>query len=111
MNHKIYERKILRYKPTIDAIMEDFQDNIFGTYSNKRSKESFVEALAFHGWKYFDLKNLNELFSMMLAKYGTEEVESDDEVDPLLEKMPLKLGDGPSLVKLQAPTKVLSFPL
>ena len=42
INYKIYERKIKRYKPTIDAIMEDFEDNVFGTYSNKRSKESFI---------------------------------------------------------------------
>ena len=66
VNYKIYERKIKQYKPTIDAIMEDFEDNIFGTYINKLSKEDFIEALVFHGWKYFDLKNLNEFFSLML---------------------------------------------
>ena len=96
VNHKIYERKIKRFKPTIDAIMEDFEDNVFGTYANKRTKESFIEALIFHGWKYFDLKNLNELFSLMLKKHGTDEVNSDDEVDPFFEKTPTKVFSSPN---------------
>ena len=38
--------------------------------------------MVFHGWKYFNVKNFNELFSMMVEQYGTVEVDSDDDEDP-----------------------------
>ena len=54
-------------------MLEDFFDNIFGEYANRTSREQFIQNLAYHGWKYFDLKNLNELFSIMYEKYGAVE--------------------------------------
>ena len=38
--------------------------------------------MEYHGWKYFNLRNLNEFFSMMVNEHGTIEVDSDDDEDP-----------------------------
>jgi len=37
---------------------------MFGAYANSVTKEKFKYNLAGEGWKYFELNNLNELFSM-----------------------------------------------
>ena len=54
--------------------MEDFEDSVFGTHYNRRVRDTFIDILAHEGWKYFTVKNLNELFSLMLEKHGTREV-------------------------------------
>lgn len=61
---KKYELKLKRYRPTFDGITDHFVDSVFGEFYNRRSKEDFVERLAMEGWKYFSIKNLNELFSI-----------------------------------------------
>ena len=33
--------------------------------------------LAQDGWKYFTIKNLNELFSIMLKRHGTQDIEEE----------------------------------
>jgi len=71
VNFYAYQQKIRRYKPTYDGMMEDFVDSVFGEYLNKVSKKTFIENLAYQGWKYFHLANLNALFSLMHEKYGT----------------------------------------
>lgn len=53
--------------------MEDFEDSVFGVFYNRRNRETFVEMLAHEGWKYFQVKNLNELFAIMFEKYGIDE--------------------------------------
>ena len=57
--------------------MEDFEDTVFGTHYNRRNRETFVEMLAHEGWKYFQVKNLNELFALMYEKYGIDEAIDD----------------------------------
>ena len=52
-NYKVYERKIRKYEPTIDGIIQDFQDTVFGEFLNRRSRDTFIEMLAQEGWKYF----------------------------------------------------------
>ena len=52
-NYKAYERKIRKYEPTIDGIIQDFQDTVFGEFLNRRNRDSFIEMLAHEGWKYF----------------------------------------------------------
>ena len=53
---------------------------MFGTHYNRRVRESFIEILAQEGWKYFSVKNLNELFVIMLQKHGTKDEHCDQEV-------------------------------
>ena len=45
-NYKAYERKIRKYEPTIDGIIQDFQDTVFGEFLNRRSRDTFIEMLA-----------------------------------------------------------------
>jgi len=71
IDYKVYEDKIYKYGPTFDGMMEDFECTVFGTHYNRRNKEQFIEMLATDGWKYFTIKNLNELFSIMLQSHGT----------------------------------------
>ena len=42
-------------------------------FYNRRNRETFVEMLAHEGWKYFQVKNLNELFAIMFEKHGIDE--------------------------------------
>ena len=78
-NYKAYERKIKKYEPTIDGIIEDFQDTVFGEFLNRRNRDSFIEMLTQEGWKYFYISNLNELFAVMLERHGTVEISDDEE--------------------------------
>jgi len=73
INYEAYQLKIEKYKPTLEAMFEDFEDNVFGTHYNRRQRETFTEKLTQEGWKYFDVKNLNELFSLMLEEHGIDE--------------------------------------
>ena len=66
VDYKLYENKIQKYKPTLEGIFEDFEDSVFGVFYNRRPRETFVDMLAVEGWKYFQVKNLNELFALML---------------------------------------------
>ena len=71
IDYKFYENKIQKYKPTYDGMMDDFYDSIYGEYSNRISKEKFVEKLSEEGWKYFNMRNLNELFALKYEEHGT----------------------------------------
>ena len=73
VDYKLYENKIQKYKPTLEGIFEDFEDSVFGVFYNRRPRETFVEMLAVEGWKYFQVKNLNELFALMLQRHGIDE--------------------------------------
>ena len=52
------------YEVIFDAVNEEFSNDMFGEYSNSVTREEFQQRLTSDGWKYFDLKNLNELFSI-----------------------------------------------
>ena len=69
----MYLDRIKKYAPTYDGMTEDFYDNIFGEFSNKSTRQEFIENLSHHGWKYFNLANLNELFVINLERFGTQE--------------------------------------
>ena len=71
INYKIYQDKIKKYKPTLDAMLDEFEESIFGIHFNRRNRDTFIETLGCNGWKYFEIKDLNELFSIMYAKHGT----------------------------------------
>ena len=45
-----------------EQVLEEFKFDIFGEYANSCSIEEWEFRLAQSGWKYFDKKNLNELF-------------------------------------------------
>mgnify|MGYP001060123789 CR=1 FL=1 len=80
IKYEKYQKRIRKYKPTFDGIMDDFEESIFGVFYNRRHRETFVDILAHEGWKYFALQNLNELFFIMKEKYGIDENEvSSDE--------------------------------
>ena len=66
VDYKKYQKKVKKYEPTMDAMLDDFQDNMFGTHYNRRYKETFIEMLGAEGWKYFTVPNLNELFYLTL---------------------------------------------
>ena len=60
-------------------MQEDFEDTVFGTHYNRRNKDTFIELMANQGWKYFQVKNLNELFSIMLEQFGCDDLSSSDD--------------------------------
>ena len=39
VNYQIYEKKIAKYAPTFDGMMEDFENSVFGVFYNRRNKE------------------------------------------------------------------------
>ena len=39
VDYKLYARKIKRYEPTFQAMMDDFEDTIFGLFYNRRNKD------------------------------------------------------------------------
>ena len=53
-----------KYEEVFDSIINTFLEENFGPYANKVDSNSFVNALTVSGWKYFDLKQLNELFAL-----------------------------------------------
>ncbi len=65
INYQIYFDKVKKYEPTYTGMIEDFCDSIFGEFSNRVHKDQFKSQLAHHGWKYFEKRNLNELFHIM----------------------------------------------
>ena len=68
----------MKYQPTFDGMIEDFNDEVFGEYTNRISKDEFLSNLSNQAWKYFNFKNLKELFTIALQKYGMlENVEVD----------------------------------
>ena len=78
VNFSIYQERVLKYQPTFDGMIEDFNDEVFGEYTNRLSKDEFASNLANQAWKYFNFKNLKDLFSIALQKYGMlENVEVD----------------------------------
>ena len=62
---EVYKEKMNNYEEVFDAVIEDFNNSMFGFYSNSVTRKEFQQNLMSDGWKYFDLKNLNELFSIM----------------------------------------------
>ena len=62
---EVYKEKMNNYEEVFDAVIEDFNNSMFGPYSNSVTRKEFQQNLMSDGWKYFDLKNLNELFSIM----------------------------------------------
>ena len=45
VDYASYEAKLAKYEPCLDAIMEDFQDSLFGLFLCRRVKETFIEKL------------------------------------------------------------------
>ena len=81
-NH--YARKIKRYEPTYQAMMDDFENTIFGYFYNRRNKDQFIEMLATDGWKYFSVANLNELFSIMVKDHPPIDIEDEVKEPPAI---------------------------
>ena len=74
VNWKIYQDKIKKYEPTYEGMLEDFLDNVFGEFSNRATQQHFLLSLSQHGWKYFEIKNLNHLFAITLERCGTTQI-------------------------------------
>ncbi len=64
----LYKRKMDEYEIVFDAVIEDFNNSMFGIYANSVTREDFKGKLMSDGWKYFDLNNLNQLFSIEYEK-------------------------------------------
>ena len=82
-----YAVKMNDYEDVFDAVATDFNDSMFGLYSNSVTREVFNRNLMQDGWKYFDLHNLNELFSI---KYEEWVIERKNRGDPDADIMPLE---------------------
>ena len=52
------------YEVVFEAVTDQFIVDMFGNYANDTSRETFNIALSIEGWKYFEVQNLNELFSI-----------------------------------------------
>lgn len=74
-DHTYYESKMDAYERVFDAVIDDFNISMFGEYANSIKQDIFMLHLMSDGWKYFNLKNLNELFNI---KYQELMVDSDD---------------------------------
>ena len=70
VNYEKYQEKISKYNATFEGILEEFEDEIFGEYNNSIAKDDLEKRIGHIGWKYFSLKNLNELFAIKLEKYS-----------------------------------------
>ena len=63
-NLEFYKEKMNDYEVVFDAVAEEFSNDMFGPFSNSVTRPVFQRQLMSDGWKYFDLNNLNELFSI-----------------------------------------------
>jgi len=46
INYRTYQKKVKRYQPTLDGMMDNFMDTVFGEYSNRRTKTEFIDRLS-----------------------------------------------------------------
>ena len=51
-------------------MLADFEDEIFGEFSNRIKIEELDKQMAHIGWKYFSLRDLNELFATKVEEFG-----------------------------------------
>lgn len=80
-----YKKKMDAYERVFDAVIDDFNGSMFGPYANSVTNAAFQQNLITFGWKYFELNNLNELFSMMYKQKRDENVISEVQLtDPHL---------------------------
>lgn len=79
VDYSHYEKLVAKYRPTFQGMQEDFEDTVFGTHYNRRNKDTFIELMAVQGWKYFQVNNLNELFTIMLELHGCDDLSSSDD--------------------------------
>ena len=61
-----------------DVVAADFNNSMFGLYSNSVTRDEFQRKLSQDGWKYFDLNNLNTLFSIKYAEIKNLEKAQND---------------------------------
>ena len=59
-----FSRKISAYELVFEAVTEEFINDMFGPYANQVTRQTFKVGLQIHGWKFFEVKNLNELFKI-----------------------------------------------
>lgn len=59
-----FKRKMLAYEVVYESLIENFDIDMFGEYSNSAPRSHFQLQLTLEGWKYFDLVNLNAFFSI-----------------------------------------------
>ena len=82
IDYMYYKRKMDAYEKVFQAVTDDFNDSMFGQYANSISRKDFQLNLQQEGWKYFELENLNELFSLFyqekLEKKQITEVQLTD---------------------------------
>ena len=71
-NYQMYSQLMEEYEDVFQEVLEQFRLDVFGEYSNSVSESEFIQALKAHGWKYFDKKNLNELFKVKLEELWKE---------------------------------------
>ena len=61
------------YGLVFEQVLEEFKFDMFGEYANSVSLADWGQGLSASGWKYFDKKNLNELFfNKMEALYKAD---------------------------------------
>ena len=110
VDYSHYARKIKRYEPTYTAMMDDFENTIFGYFYNRRNKDQFIEMLATEGWKYFSVRNLNELFSIMVKDHPPIDIEEEVKEPPAVkaDEMTLKeeIKESPKQQASQPKTKL-----
>ena len=63
-----FTRKISAYEVVFESVTAQFIDDVYGPYANQVSRQHFANHLLTHGWKYLELKHLNELFSIKYAE-------------------------------------------
>ena len=61
---EFFKKKMASYEVVFEAVLAQFNDSMFGSHQNSVSKAEFQAQLAFEGWKYFNVQNLNELFAI-----------------------------------------------
>ena len=70
------------YEVVFDAVIEEFNNDMFGPYANSVDSKSFIRCLGQYGWKYFDKATLNEMFAVHYRnKLETGEIEDLADID------------------------------
>ena len=72
-----YRKKMDAYERVFDAVIDDFNNSMFGPFANSVTRKVFQQNLMKDGWKYFELNNLNELFSMKYAEKVEQKIISE----------------------------------
>ena len=64
-----YQQLQYEYRDVFDEVLNQFIVDMFGEFSSSVHNDEFIAKLRADGWKYFDRRNLNQLFFEKLKEF------------------------------------------